>query len=266
MRLTLLCRVSAAVALFACPATVAQANILDDFNTGIILADFQFDDVAGTDIISAVNSAGPDMFDFDADSEDVVTNGLGQLDASFKANTDFGTNYVDLTTINGGRAIALYDVSWAFDESVYDPAQDEEFRLTLISFDPRSTFVTAEIFFTRTSATEVTLYGNGVGTGSSDTPDTVLGSSGDLLVMMDVNLTADVFEMWASSDDGVSFTSLGTGTLDSARNIESLRLVLNEDFSDDTLLINRFAVAVPEPTALVLAVMGGLLALGRTRV
>ncbi|WP_425396184.1 hypothetical protein [Aeoliella sp.] len=253
------------IALFCLPLLTAttQASILDDFNSGVIVTDFLFDDVANTQIQAAFNSADTALFDADADNDDVVTNGAGQLDASGKANTDFGTNYVDVDPLNAGRVIGLYDVSWDFDESVYDPAQDEEFRMTFITFDPRSTFVTAEIFFTRTSATEVTLHGNGVGTGSSDTPDVVLGSSGSLLTMLDANLSDDTFELWYSADNGVSFVSGGIGNLDPARGVESIRLVLNEDFSDDALLIERFAASwvIPEPsTALVLVI--GLVALG----
>lgn len=239
-----------------CCAPPALASILSDFNAGTIVTDFTFDDALSTQIPDLANSGtAPGQFDSDTDSEDVVANGAGQLDVSGKANTSFGSNYVDLPTISSGRAIALFDVSWSFDESVFDSAQDEEFRLTLITNDPRSTFVTAEIFFRRTSATEVTLFGNGVGTGSSDTPDTVLGSSGDLLTLIDVDLDADVFELWFSSDDGASFTSGGTGMLDPTRGIESIRLVLNEDFSDDSLLIDRFALSIPEPATALLVTL-----------
>ncbi len=256
------------LALFCVPllAVPAQANILDDFNSGKIVTDFQFDDAVGTQIPDAINSAvGGGAFDVDTDNDDVVTNGNGQLDASAKANTELGSNYVDLASFTTGRVIGLFYVSWAFDESVYDPAQDEEFRLTLITNNPRSTFVTSEIFFTRTSATEVTLLGNGVGTGATDTPDTILGSSGDLLTMIDTNLATGVFELFASTDGGINFSSLGTGTTDPTRGISSVRLVINEDYTGDRLLIDRFAVSViPEPASvMVLAI--GLATLGAIR-
>lgn len=224
------------------------ATILDDFQGGDILVDFRFNDAPGTQIQGAANSGSvAGMFDADADNNSVVTNGAGQLDASGKANTDFGTNYVDIPAISTGRVIGLFEVAWAFNENVYDPAQDEEFRMTLISFDPRSTFVTAETFFQRNSATEVTLYGNGVGTGASDTPDTVFGSRGNLLTLIDADLDGDVFELFYSTDSGASFISGGTGTLDPTRGVDSIRLVINEDFSDDSLLIERFAVSAVAP-------------------
>lgn len=243
---------AALAAVFCAPP--ATASILTDFNAGTIITDFTFDDAIGTEIPDLANSGTlSDPFDTDGDTAGVVTNGSGQLDVSTKANTAFGSHYVDLPTLSSGRVIGLLDVSWEFDESVYDPSQDEEFRLTLVRDDPRSTFVTAEIFFQRTSATEVTLFGNGVGTGSMDSPDILLGSSGDLLTLIDVDLDNDVFELWFSADDGASFTSGGTGSIDPSRGIESVRLVLNEDFSDDSLLIERFAVSIPEPTTALLA-------------
>lgn len=247
---------------------LANATILDDFNGGTLVADFQFDDVQGTQIQAAANSVDPlALFDADSDSDNVVTNGTGQLDASGKDNTAFGSNYVDIPGVDFGRALGLFEVSWAFDEGVFDPAQDEEFRLTLIQFDPRSTFVTGETFFTRTSATEVTLRGNAVGTGSSDTPDVVFGSSGSLLTIIDVNMDTNTLELWYSDDGGTSFTSAGTGDLDPSRGIESLRLVLNEDFTNDRLLIERVALAtiVPEPASALMVLASVLALLGVRR-
>ncbi|WP_146447458.1 PEP-CTERM sorting domain-containing protein [Bythopirellula polymerisocia] len=260
-----LCSFSLACAL-VCAASVAEATILDDFNSGTIVTDFQFGDASGTQIPNTVNSAaGGQSFDSDSpDTDNVVTNGSGQLDASGKNNTDFGSNYVDIAGIASGRVIGLFDVSWAFDENVYDAAQDEEFRLSLIQFDPRSTFVTGEIFFTRTSATAVELVGNAVGTGSSDTPTVTFGSSGNLLTMLDLNLSASTMELFYSSDNGASFISAGSGALDPSRGIESVRLVINEDFTGDRLLIDRFAVSViPEPASLALIALGLVGIVGR---
>ncbi|QEG34550.1 PEP-CTERM sorting domain-containing protein [Bythopirellula goksoeyrii] len=247
-------------------ATSAQATILDDFNSGVIVTDFQFDDTLGTQIQSAANSAaGGLMFDVDTDNDLVVTDGSGHLDASGKNNTEFGSNYVDIAGITSGRVIGLFDVQWAFDENVYDSAQDEEFRLSLIQFDPRSTFVTGEIFFTRTSATEVELVGNAVGTGATDTSTVTLGSSGQLLTMLDVNLSASTMELLYSSDNGTSFVSAGVGALDPTRGIESVRLVINEDFTGDRLLIERFAVShiIPEPATMSLLLFGFVGLVGR---
>jgi hypothetical protein len=214
----------------------------DVFNNERLLLDFRFDDPPGTAIENTLNAVDPaDRFDGDLDFGSSATNGLGQFDASGKSGTSFASSYVDTDPVFSGRLIAILDVAWDFDIATYDPQYDEEVRMALISNDPRSTYVTAEIFFTRTAADEFTLFGNSVG--AMDSPDIVFGSSGDLLVLMDVDLDADVFELFYSDDDGVTFTSGGAGTLDPTRGLESARLVLNEDFTDDTLLIDRCAVA-----------------------
>lgn len=232
-------------------ASVASATILDEFNAANLIVDFEFNDAAGTAIDATVPTVGA-PFDSDSDFDFAVTNGAGQFDGSGKANTAFGSVYSDVASIEAGRVLGLFEVSWDFDELVYDSAQDEEFRLTLIQFDPRSTFVTAETFFRRTSATEVTLFGNAVGTGSDDTDDIILGSSGSLLTIIDANLDADTLDLYYSADGGASFLASTTGTLDASRGVESVRLVLNEDFSNDSLLIERFAIAktIPEPTSI----------------
>ncbi|REK19456.1 MAG: hypothetical protein DWQ37_01270 [Planctomycetota bacterium] len=255
-------------ALFAAALSApCGADVLDDFNAATLIADFQFDDALGTDIQDTLNSANPAApFDSDVDFAGAATNGTGQFDASGKDNTQFATAYSDSAGIAGDTVYGLFEVSWAFDESIYDPAQDEEFRLSLITFDPRSTFVTAETFFTRTSATEVEMFGNAVGTGPIDTPAVLFGSSGSLLTILVADLDADTIELFYSADGGASFLSTGAGVLDPDRGVESLRLVLNEDFSDDRLLIERFAVAhlVPEPsTAWLAAIAAFALALGR---
>ena len=68
-----------------------------------IFEDFQFGDPAGTLIEEAANSANPgNMFDIDSDNDAVMTNGLGQLNASLKNNTLFGTNYVDNDPLTTG--------------------------------------------------------------------------------------------------------------------------------------------------------------------
>ena len=260
-------RVLGCFAAFALAAQAApvEATILDVFNSGTLITDFQFDDPSGTAVESTANSADPAApFDSDADFSAAATNGLGQFDGSGKDNTSFGSVYSDIAGISAGRVIGLFDVAWSFDESIYDSGQDEEFRLSLIADDPRSTFVTAEIYFQRTSATEVTLFGNGVGDNSADSPDVVLGSSGDLLTLIDVDLDSRVFELFYSDDDGATFLSAGTGMAGDFSNgtprpIESARFVLNEDFSDDTLLVERFAVAfIPEPAAGVVWTLGAV--------
>ena len=239
-------------------ANLTSASILTTFNNSISIADFQFNDPAGAAIETALNSATPGMnFDAHAPLAGVVTNGLGQLDLTTKSNTDLGSTYIDLPGMTTGRVLGLFELSWDFDESIYDPAQDEEMRISIVSNDPRSTFITAETFFTRTSATEVSLRGNALGTGTA-TPTVVLGSSVPrMLTILDADLDAAAYTLHYSTDGGATFLTLGPAPLDPARGVESLRMVLNESFADDTVLIERVAFAVvPEPMTTTLAAIG----------
>jgi hypothetical protein len=249
-------------------AAPATAGILDVFNASTLIADFQFNDAAGTAIEAAQNTATPGMnFDVNAPLAGVVTNGLGQLDATPKSNIDLGSTYIDLPGVTTGRVLGLLELSWDFDESVYDPAQDEEMRISLTNNDPRGTQITAETFFTRTSATEVSLRGNAIGTGAAATSTVVFGSSVPrMLTILDADLDADTYSLHYSTDGGATFLTLGPAALDPARGVEALRLVLNESFADDTVLVERVAFAVvPEPAAALLAAVGAAVALSSRR-
>jgi hypothetical protein len=237
----------------------ASASILTTFNNSIPIADFTFNDAAGTAIELAANSATPGMnFDAHAPLSGVLTNGLGQLDATPKSNIDLGSTYIDLPGMTTGRVLGLFELSWDFDVLIYDPAQDEEMRISLTSNNPRGTVITAETFFTRTSANDVSLRGNAIGTGATATSTLVLGSSVPrMLTILDADLDADTYTLHYSTDGGATFLTLGPAALDPARGVESLRLVLNESFADDTVLIERVAFAVvPEPMTTTLAAIG----------
>ncbi|TWT78314.1 hypothetical protein Pla123a_11050 [Posidoniimonas polymericola] len=259
----------AAAATIALPA--AQA---------VVLEEFLFDDPGGTAIEAAANNAGTgNLFDVDADLVDVKTNGAGQLDASLKANFDFGTTYVDTADSLTGSYYGLIDFSYAFDEATYTTGEDEEIRISLIQFDPRSTFVTGEIEITRNSATDAVIFGNAVGTGAVDIGETALPLSGSIIAIVAANLDADLMQVHYSLDGGASFTTLTGGELDPDRGLGSLRLTLNNDFSDDAVLIDRIALYdanpypglipsienIPEPSAACLALVMTLAATRRRR-
>ncbi|MEQ8849982.1 hypothetical protein [Botrimarina sp.] len=264
----------AAALLAASPA--AQADIIQDLAAATIIEDFQFEDPSGTVLTAAANSAGTGhLWDEDTDTIDVVTNGSGQLNASLKANNDFGTNYVDndvLTAASAYRVLGVMELTWDF-QSTLDPSENEEIRISLIESDPRSTFIVAEWEIQREDDDTLTILGNGVGDGSSDI-DPVLLNGGSLsqsvpfIAVVDANMTTDEYFLHFSADGGASFTTLGPASLDPARNtIESLRMTLNNDFSGDNVLIERVYLAtIPEPGALALGVtalaLGGL---GRRR-
>lgn len=236
-----------------------------------ILEDFQFNDPAGTLIENAVNSAGTGhMFDVDSDLDGVTTNGMGQYNASLKSNTAFGSTYVNLDPdIATGSLYGVIELTYDFDPMTLDPTENEEIRLSLIRDDPRATFVTAEVEIERTDANDVIIFGNAIGDGSVDTSTDILGlTQSEILVgVVAVNLDSDLLQVHYSLDAAASFTSLTDGTLDPTRGVASMRLVLNNDLSQDSVLLHRVYLSdtnpfpglipdVPEPGALGLFGLG----------
>lgn len=218
----------------------------------VIFEEFLFDDPAGTAIENAANNANPGNFlDVDADNAGVVTNGLGQLNASLKSNTLFGTNYVDNAAISTGTVFGVMELTWDF-QSVLDPAENEQVRISLINQDPRNTEITAEIRIERDDNDNIVVNGQAGGTGSSDI-DNVTINGGSLtqadkfIGVVAADLDNDSYEILYSSDDGASFLSAGTGVLASDRIVETMRLTLNNDLSNDNVLIDRIYLTDVSP-------------------
>lgn len=268
-RLLQACATVAVVGLFFLGSPNVHAGIADDLAAATIVEEFLFDDAVGTTLDMAANNVTANLFDMDADTADVVTTGSGQLNASLKNNVDFGTNYVDNATLTPsvGRVLGVMELQWNF-QSVLDPAENEEIRISLIQEDPRSTFVVAEWEIQREDDDTLTILGNAVGTGSTDLGPVVLNGgslsqTGDnFIAVIDADMGSDQYWVHFSSDGGASFTTLGPGALDPDRNtIESLRLTLNNDLFNDRVLIDRIylaTIAVPEPATLMSFLAGAL--------
>ena len=259
-----------AAAVFAVAIGPASANILEDF---------QFNDAAGTEIQNTNNDAGTGhMWDSDADLSTSATNGAGQYDLSAKNNNDFGSVYVDADDIAGGQIYGVMELTWDFETATLDPAENEEIRLSLIQFDPRSTFVTGEFEIQREDNGEVTIFGNAVGTGAVDTATATLTptQSNTFIAVIAANLDTDDMAVHYSDDGGGSFNTLGGGVLDPSRGFGSLRAVFNNDLSQDSVLIDRIYLTdmnpfpgqipdIPEPGTAMLLAVGAVAALQRRR-
>ncbi|MEO0529991.1 MAG: PEP-CTERM sorting domain-containing protein, partial [Planctomycetota bacterium] len=209
----------------------------------VILEDFQFNDSFGTSYDEAENAVNPGNFlstdTTPGDLLGVATNGSGQLNASLKNNTNFGTTLVDTDDRDTGKVFGVMELTWDF-QSVLDPSENEEIRVTLISSGTSG--VLAEWEIQREDDDTLTLLGNTVG--GSDIPAVVL--NGGSLVQTDkfigvieADLDSDTYAVYYSSDAGASFQTLGTGTTDPTRSLDKMRMVLNNDLSDDNVLIDR---------------------------
>ena len=253
-------------------AGTARAGIIDDLANAEILEEFLFDDMAGTAIDAVANNVTSHLFDADADNAAVVTNGSGQLNASPKDNVEFGTNYVDNDTLTPAdrRILGVMEMTWDF-QSVLDTAENEELRISLIQFDPRSTFVVAEWEIQREDDDTLTILGNGVGAGATDLGPVVLNGGSltqtqKFIAVVDADMGSDTYFIHFSNDGGATFTTLGPANLDPTRDtIDSLRMGLNNNLVGDNVLIDRVYLArIPEPASVALLAFGlGLVAVSR---
>jgi len=243
----------------------ASAGISSDLANATILEEFLFDDANGTLFTAAANNVTSHLWDEDADTLDVATNGSGQLNASLKNNLQFGTNYVDNDLISaapGLRVLGVMELTWDF-QSALDATENEELRISLMQNDPRSTFVVAEWEISREDDDTLIIFGNGVGTGSSNTATALLNGgsltqSAKFIAVVDANMHTSTYEIHYSNDAGANFTTLGGGLLDPTRNtVEGFRMVLNNNLNIDNVLIDRayLATVIPEPTSLVLTAL-----------
>lgn len=218
----------------------------------VIFEEFLFNDPAGTAIEAAANNANPgNLLDVDADNLGVVTNGLGQLNASLKSNTAFGTTYVDSAALTTGTIYGVMELTWDF-QSVLDPAENEQIRISLINQDPRNTEITAEIRIERDDNDNIVVNGQAGGTNSTDLPNVTinggsLSQTDKFIGVVAADLDADTYEILYSSDAGASFLSAGTGVMASDRIVESMRLTLNNDLSNDNVLIDRIYLTDVSP-------------------
>ena len=261
----------AAVSAFA----LCQPGPLCPQATAGILQEFLFDDAAGTGIAATVNTApGGDSWydDLQGDLAGLATNGLGQYATAAKANFETGDAFLAVDPdITSGAVYGVMDLTWAFDVASYNAAELEEIRLTILGANTTgSSTVTAEVSIARTGASALRLGGTAVGTGSSNIASVALPNlvqSQNFIAVVAAGLDRDIYNVSFSADGGATFTTLTGGALDPARGFLQARMRLNNDLSQDSVLIDRVAFydtnpypglipSVPEPVTASLCAIG----------
>ncbi len=252
-------------------SSAARAGIIEDLANATIVEEFLFDDVEGTGYAAAANNAGTGHLLTPVGSDflnGVATNGAGALDGSLKSNVSFGTATVDNADILSGRVLGVMELTWNF-TSALDTAENEEIRLSILNAGTST--VTAEFEIERNDFDQLEIFGTAVN--GSSIPAVILNGgsllqSQKFIAVVDVNLDTDRYFVHFSSDGGGSFTTIGPGNIDPVRIGEKLRFGLNNDLSDDNVLIDRIYLAtIPEPSSLGLGILGmiSLLAIGQRR-
>ena len=191
----------------------------------------------------------------------VATDGAGALNASLKNNTNFGSTLVDTADRTTGRVFGVMEATWDF-RSALDTSENEELRITLISSGTAG--VLAEWEIQREDDDTLTILGNTVG--GDDIPAVLLNGgslvqTAKFIGVVEADLDADTYAVHFSTDGGASFTTLGTGATDPTRNLDKLRIVMNNNLDNDNVLIDRVYLGViPEPTSLATLALGCLAA------
>ncbi len=206
----------------------------------VVLEDFQFSDPNGTELIATVNSANPGT----TWSEDTdITNSFTQ-DGVFriqKDNTAFGSAGLDIADITSGTVWMVAEFAgWNFTGNVLS-SDREEIRFTFLdnaTHDPPGSTITAQVELERidtgagTTSGTLEINGQALGTGSNIAPASLnLMQTDPFSVVLELDKDANQYSIFYR-DGSNPFVALGTGAVDAARNANTVRMVLNNDFND----------------------------------
>jgi hypothetical protein len=255
----------------------------DSLANAALIEEFLFNEPMSSPLTSAVNSVpGGHAWadDLQGDLAGTSINGSGQYSLAAKTNNELGTalvnNAPDITT---GMIYGVMELTWDFDPASLNTAENEEIRLTIINLNTAgSSSVTGEFAIIRQDNNTVDFSGVAVGTGSSNIAASPLSmtQSTKFIGVVGVNLDSNIYSVYFSNDAGASFTSLIGGAIDPARIGAQIRMVLNNDLSQDDVLIDRVALythnpyqglilGVPEPSSVALVILSSLAILGSRR-
>ncbi|QDU89151.1 hypothetical protein Pla175_25380 [Pirellulimonas nuda] len=220
----------ACLALLLAAPTPGRAAILDDF---------PFTDANGARLGEVENVANPAHVWLEETSvmtESFVNGGVLRVQ---KANDDFARNILDINNITSGKAwLVAQFAGWSFSSLVgpaeFDDTQLEEIRLNFLDNDTgltnASSTVTAQAMISRTPTGGLELTGSALGGGTpiAATPLSLTQSQAFQLVL-ELDNDANTYTLY-TKNGAAPFASAGTGNISSARNGNSVRFGVNNNF------------------------------------
>lgn len=206
-----------------------------------ILEEFTFSDSNGTLLDAAANSANTgNLWSIDvADlTNSSVLNGVYRIQ---KDNDGFATNALEIDNISSGTAWLVAEIeAWSFSSLVgpgeFDAGELEQVRFGFLNNDNpafNSAQNTANMQIQRTAGGGLELIGNRSGDGGTDITGSAplnLVQTEPFTMVLELNEDADTYSVFHKSGDG-PFQQLGTGVISPTRDGNSLRFVINNNFS-----------------------------------
>ncbi|MEM8947073.1 MAG: hypothetical protein AAGD11_18005 [Planctomycetota bacterium] len=225
-----------------CLGTLLIAAAMSGASSAAILEDFTFDDPNGTVLGAAANTgtnAGnlwvEDVTDM---SNSSVLNGSYRIQ---KDNDNFGTNYLQIDNIASGQAWLVAEIAgWSFSSIAgpgeFDTGELEEFRFGFINSDTGTSGSdnTAQVELQRTSSGGIELVGN---QSSPNGGSSIVGSAAlntvqndPFTIVLELNKDTEQYSVFYK-DGSNPFQQLGTANVDPVRDGNSVRMVVNNNFS-----------------------------------
>ena len=200
---------------------------------------FEFGDAAGTPLANAANTGTGDIGTWVEDPEMAPSDIRGGVYNVVKGSSALDSNYFQINNITSGTYYLVTRLAnWRFGDS-FDPANAEEFRVGFLNDDDADfgSTITAQMGIRRTGVNGAELFGDALGTGSSNIANPAplaTVQSQPFTAVIELNKTSNTYKVFYK--DGTNSTQvLGMGAVAPTRDGNSVRMVANNDWSEFNL-------------------------------